>query len=74
MTSKKEGRKIDVAKGFEELESIADWFEKGEGDLDEGLKKFERAMALADALKTRLDEAENVIREIKKRFDIANEE
>jgi len=74
MTPKKESKKIDVAKGFEELEQIADWFEKGDGGLDEGLKKFERAMTLADALKTRLDEAENVIREIKKRFDVVNEE
>jgi exodeoxyribonuclease VII small subunit len=73
MTPKKESKKIDVAKGFEELEEIAAWFEKGDGGLDEGLKRFERAMTLAGALKTRLDEAENVIREIKKRFDVADE-
>jgi exodeoxyribonuclease VII small subunit len=34
--------------------------------LDQGLQKFERAMALAEALKKRLTEAENKIREIKK--------
>ena len=61
-------KKIDVAKGFEELESIAAWFEKGDGDLDEGLTKFSRAMEIADSLKTRLDEAENAIKEIKKKF------
>lgn len=62
-------KKIDVAKGFDELESIAAWFEKGDGDLDEGLVKFSRAMEIANTLKTRLDEAENVIKEIKKMFN-----
>lgn len=62
-------KKIDVAKGFDELESIAAWFEKGDGDLDEGLAKFSRAMEIAESLKTRLDEAENTIKEIKKKFN-----
>lgn len=62
-------RKIDVAKGFEELEAIASWFESGDGDLDEGLQKFERAMVIADGLKKRLDAAANTITEIKKRFN-----
>jgi exodeoxyribonuclease VII small subunit len=70
MPPKKNTQTIDVAKGFEELESVAAWFEKGDGDLDEGLKKFERAMVVADALKRRLDEAENTIREIKGRFNV----
>lgn len=61
-------KKIDVAKGFDELEAIAAWFEKGDGDLDDGLTKFERAMEIANALKIRLDEAENSIKEIKKKF------
>ncbi|MFH2232037.1 MAG: exodeoxyribonuclease VII small subunit [Patescibacteria group bacterium] len=67
--TKKQPTKFDVAKGFEEIESIAEWFEQGDGDLDQGLKKFERAMTIADALKKRLDEAENAIKEIRDRFD-----
>lgn len=67
---KEKEKKIDVAKGFEELESIASWFESGDGDLDQGLKKFERAMTIADALKKRLDATENTIKEIKKRFTL----
>lgn len=59
---------IDLAKGFEELEAIAAWFEKGETDLDEGVKKFEHAMILADALKQRLLRAENTVQEIKKKY------
>ncbi|MBI4138778.1 exodeoxyribonuclease VII small subunit [Candidatus Uhrbacteria bacterium] len=65
---KKDTKKVDVAKGFQELEEIAAWFEQGNGDLDQGLAKFERAMTLAETLKNRLDEAENTIKEIKKRI------
>ncbi|MEK7473744.1 MAG: exodeoxyribonuclease VII small subunit [Patescibacteria group bacterium] len=58
---------IDFAKGFEELEHIASWFEQGEPDLEEGMKKYERASELAKALKMRLDQAENKIKEIRER-------
>ncbi|MEO5928039.1 MAG: exodeoxyribonuclease VII small subunit [Patescibacteria group bacterium] len=68
MPPKKDIKAIDVATGFSELEAIATWFEKGEDDLDQGLKKFERAMVIADALKKRLDAAENTIKDIKERF------
>lgn len=72
MAIKKETKPIDVAKGFDELESIASWFEKGDGDLDQGLQKFERAMSIAEVLKKRIQEAENKMKEIKKKF--SNEE
>ena len=65
---KKETKQIDVAKSFEELEALTGWFEKGDGDLDQGLQKFERAMEIADALRKRLDLAENKVKEIKERF------
>lgn len=68
MPPKKDTKQVDVAKGFDELETIASWFEKGDGDLDQGLQKFERAMTIADTLKQRLEEAENKMKEIKKRF------
>ena len=48
-----------------ELEQIASWFEEGEPDLDEGMKRYERASELAKELKAKLDEAENRIKEIK---------
>jgi exodeoxyribonuclease VII small subunit len=56
---------IDFAKAFAELEQIASWFEEGEPDLDEGMKRYERASELAKELKAKLDEAENRIKEIK---------
>ena len=58
---------IDFSKGFAELEEIAAWFEQGDPDLEQGLKKFERASELSQALKLRLEEAENKMKEIKER-------
>lgn len=60
---------IDFAKAFDELEGIAQWFEQGEPDLEKGLQKFERATELAKALKTKLEDAENKIKEIRLKND-----
>ena len=49
MPPKKESKDIDVAKGFKELEDLAEWFERGEADLDKG-PKSSSAMTVADAL------------------------
>lgn len=73
MPPKKDAKAIDISKGFEELETLAAWFEQGDGDLEQGLQKFERAMMIADTLKKRLDEAENTVKEIKQRFLSSNE-
>ena len=59
---------VDVATSFKELEEIAAWFERAEPDLDEGLKRFERAMELSSALRERLQDAESTIKEIKLRY------
>lgn len=60
---------IDFGKGFQELEEIAKWFEQGEPDLELGLQKFEHALELSHALKERLTEAENKIKEIRLKHD-----
>lgn len=57
----------DFASGFQELEEIANWFERGEPDLNQGLTKFARASELAESLRKRLTEAENTIKEIRAR-------
>lgn len=62
--------KINFEKAVEELEAITEWFEGSEVDLDEGLKKFERALELASACKEKMDEFENKVREIKNKFSI----
>lgn len=63
-------KKVNFAKSFEELEEITQWFESEEAlDLEKGLKKFERGLELAGALKKSLSEVENKVNEIKKKFD-----
>ena len=52
-------KEFHFAKAFEELESIMQWFEKEEVDLDEGLKKFERGLELAKVCKETLADVEN---------------
>ncbi len=67
MTTKKKKSEveIDVSSAFEELEQIAAWFESDKTDIDEGMKRFERATELAKALKGKLTEAQNRIQEIR---------
>lgn len=60
MTTPKKSR-ASFAKQFAELEAIAAWFEGDAIDLEEGLAKFERGMALAQELRARLAEAEVTI-------------
>ena len=58
---------------LKELESITQWFEQNEIDLDEGLVKFERGMVLATELKNHLETVENRIEKIKVRFNAKTE-
>jgi exodeoxyribonuclease VII small subunit len=62
-------KELNFAAAFEELEHITQWFDSQERvDLDEGLKKFERGLLLADGLKRKLNEVENKVEEIKQKF------
>lgn len=56
------------ADAFQELEEITAWFETAEVDLDEGLKKFERGLELAQVCKKKLAEVENRVVDLKKKF------
>jgi len=47
-----------------ELQKIIDWFEGEEVDLDEAVKKFEKANKLVDDLEKYLKTAENKIRKV----------
>ncbi len=67
--AKKDASKFDFDAAYKELEDIIGWFEKGEVDLDEGLRKFERGLELARLCKNRLKEVENKVTEIKAKFD-----
>ncbi len=61
-------KKQTFAEQFAELEAITEWFETGDVDLDEGLKKFERGLELAKFCKTALAEVEVKVIELKKKF------
>jgi len=63
-----------LAEAFQELEGIAEEFEKGEVDLEEGIPKFKRGLELARHLKSRLTEIENEIEEIKDNFKDVSEQ
>jgi exodeoxyribonuclease VII small subunit len=59
-------------KELKELEAIVEWFESDSVDLDAALPKFERGMELAAKLKQHLEQVENKIEVIKKKFDAPN--
>ena len=66
--SVKKTEKTNFGASFAELEKIVEKFENEEVDLEEGLKDFEHALALARSLKERLSAVENKVVEIKKKF------
>ena len=66
-------KKISFADAFQELESITEWFETQNVDLDEGVKKFERGLELAKILKEKLADVENTVLTLKKKFTALDE-
>lgn len=69
MAQQKKDRTLTFKEQFAELEALVAEFEKGELDLDESVKKFERGLELAAACKQRLSVIENRVTEIKAKFD-----
>lgn len=61
-------KSASFAKAYEELEAITAEFERGDVDLEEGLKKFARGLELAKQLKGQLKVIEQKVEEIKKKF------
>jgi exodeoxyribonuclease VII small subunit len=61
-------KKTSFGEAFQELEEITAWFERGDVDLDEGLKKFERGLELAGICKGKLTDVENTVIALKKKF------
>ncbi|MFH1712267.1 MAG: exodeoxyribonuclease VII small subunit [Patescibacteria group bacterium] len=62
------------AEAYAELEKLTEWFETEEVDLDDGLKKFERGLELAQICKKQLAEVENKVTTLKKKFKTVIEE
>jgi exodeoxyribonuclease VII small subunit len=65
MTSTKE---FQFESALKELETITEWFESSDVNLDQGLEKFERGMELTAQLKDHLASVENRVEKIKARF------
>jgi exodeoxyribonuclease VII small subunit len=65
--------KVDFSKDLKELEAIVESLETGEIDLDKSLDQFEKGMELANRLKNYLDDVENRVEVIKKKFDTSEE-
>jgi len=53
---------------FAELETLTEWFETKEVDLDEGVKKYERGLELAEVCRKKLADVENKVTELTKQF------
>lgn len=60
--------KHSFSEAFQELEELTEWFEREDVDLDEGIKKFERGLKLAQICKKKLAEVENKVTELKAEF------
>lgn len=65
-------RNINFTKGFEELEKIVTDLESRELDLEKDLPQVERGLELAQKLKARLQEIDNKVITIEKKFGEAD--
>jgi len=68
MAIKSSKETLNFTQGYEELEKIVADFESRELDLEQDLPRFERGLELAAKLQKRLEQIENKIVEIEKKF------
>lgn len=68
MTTKTK-KEPSFSEAYAELEEITAWFEGEDVDIDEGLKRFEKGVALAHFCKKRLTEVEARVREIRAMYE-----
>ena len=58
--------KFDFPSAYKKLQTIVEWFEKDDVDLEEGINKFEEGIKLTKTMKDYLNTMENKIKELKK--------
>lgn len=73
-TTTRTDKAFDFGGAYKELESIIEWFEREDPDIEAGLAKFERGLQLAKLCKERLKDVENKVVEIKAKFGQIGEE
>jgi exodeoxyribonuclease VII small subunit len=54
---------------FKELDELLSWFEKPDLDVEQAIAKFEEGVKLTEAIKKRINEAENKITVLKEKFN-----
>lgn len=54
---------------FNELDELLNWFEKPDLDVEQAISKFEEGVKLTEAIKKRINEAENKITILKEKFN-----
>lgn len=54
---------------LDEFESIVEWFDGDNLDVEKAIKQFEKGSELAEQIKKQLVEAKNKVEIIKKKFD-----
>lgn len=69
----KESKKFNFAQAYADLQKTVEWFEKGEVDLEEGIKKFEDGLKLVCELKKYLQTVENKVKQIKEKMTAGSE-
>lgn len=72
--TKKNEEKINLEQSFAQLEKITEELQSENLDLEIALDKFERGLALAEKLKTRLNQIETKIETIRLKFRKTPEE
>ncbi len=68
MPKKSIKKDFDFAKSYEKLQKITEEFESGGLSLEDGLKKFEEGLEIANQCKEYIKNIENRIIEIKKKY------
>lgn len=62
-------QKTNLKDKLAELDSLLEWFEQDDLDIEEALAKYEKGSELAASIREQLSEIENKITVLKKRFD-----
>ncbi len=58
----------NIATKLAELESLLEWFESDELNIEDAIKKYEEALKLSNELEIQLKAAKNQIEVVKKKF------
>ena len=69
MTQSNTSNSFDFSKSMQELEGITHYLEGDDVQIEVAMQKFERGSELALQLKNYLENAENTISTLKKKFD-----